>query len=577
MATTTKPWAEPTVGILTLGTGTASENSQRSQGSINVSGSPNFGNDTDAALVYALSRAKHVHLLGGKYPAFSASVALPDGAMVTAEPSAILQPAVSGEVGLFTLAGQAKLEGFRVLATTFVADMSLIKATNAKDVRIDDVVFQVDTEASPDATTPPALNGDASNPMTLIEFSGCTRNRVRGCTFLPNWGIRCILNTAGSGHDFDGNHFTSDVESGLGTLNPGGSQTSLSNPRLMYRGIDIQGGEWGIIRGNRFWNLGENNGFFPLWGVSGLALTLSSNNVSHTMARPPKPGTLFVSITHAGGSAVMRDNGAGALTFYSGTTSAITTATIDYETGALAINLADNITAATANTWHFVHSCILVNATAAISVDEQHHSQIALNRIEQVASAGPVRLWGVNSMTFALNLIGYLANGPAVLGEAGLVIEGKDGNDATNISRSVLCFGNDLHNNGKSGTEGAFVYARQCSELLFTANRCGVQSSTYALVLDGATCVAPRIIGNSFEGLNTVTNAIRITAGQLTKGIVVGGNATLNVTTLVSDASDAAAAGRRKVLRGIQNTSTGNDITTAENLALATTNVKLDV
>lgn len=522
---TTKPWAEPTVGIITLGTGTASESTVESIGSLNVSGFPTRtspNGSTSDALAYAFTRAKHVHLLPGLYPAFEETVSVPDGCVLTGDPGAILQPATSGAVGMFSGAGQATLSGFQVRVTTWVASMSIWKWTSGKDVRIDDVLWTVDTHTpGGNATlalaglisngTPGTPVGSNSTPMKLIDLVTTLRPRVRGCVFLPAYAVTCISIDEGNGFTIADNNFTNDLAAGIG-----GVQVAI--PRLCYRGVEIVNGEWGAVYNNRFWALGD---------------------------------------AEAGGFA-----------FFSG-----------------GPNLLD--------------SAVYWNQTVAHSTDEHGHSQIYLNRIEVCGTAGAVRIYGGNSITVASNLIGYLNDGPDALGEAGLVIAGANGNDDTLLSKFVLVQGNDFHNCGKAATNGAMVYVKQAWHLSFFGNSCKAQSSTYALIIDTPTVGAVTVQANAFAAsmptagastppTQTIANAIRLVAGtisatiyaiegSLQSGIGIGSNSLSGYSTgLVSDASNASASKRRKILRGVQDTSTGNDVTTGGDLANATTNLRLD-
>lgn len=502
MATTTKPWAEPTVGILTLGTGPAGQTARDSQGTLNVSSflSPAFPfGDTADALAYALTRAKHVHLLDGLFPAFGESVALPDDARITGEPGAILQPATSGAVGMFTGSGRALIEGFRVLVSTWVASMSLMKFSSAKDVLVDRVVFQVDTHTpGGNATlaglslisnaTPGTVVGVTSTPMVLIEFEACLRKTVSRCTFLPAYAVTCIKAQNGASFRFASNDFDNNLNVGLG-----GTQVAV--PRLMWRGIDLTDEEWGTIIDNRWFGLGD--------GVTG---------------------------------------GFG---FFTGAP-------------------------------YPVDACIRTNTTVAPTTDEHGHSNVALNRIEAVYTHGAMRLYGVTSYLVGQNLIGYLNDGPDTVGEGGIVIAGANGNSDVIIATGITIFGHDGHNNGKALTDGAGVYATQCDELTIRSSRFGVQTANFSIVLNSAKCVNPTITGCHFQALTTATNAIRLLAGTLSKGIGIGGNTSKGITTLISDASAAEAAGRRKLLVGLQDTATGASpiiTTTGDQL---TTNLKLD-
>ena len=76
---------------------------------------------------------------------------------------------------------------------------------------------------------------------------------------------------------------------------------------------------------------------------------ITLDDVAHTIANLPiRPSTLVVTVTHAGGVAVLSDDGAGALTHTSGVAMTGLTATINYTTGALVIGAVENISEALA-------------------------------------------------------------------------------------------------------------------------------------------------------------------------------------------------------------------------------------
>ena len=84
--------------------------------------------------------------------------------------------------------------------------------------------------------------------------------------------------------------------------------------------------------------------------VTAESCTIVSNDVAHTFANiPVRPSTITVTVTHAGGTAVLVDDGEGALTLDSGDAITAMVATIDYETGALVIGGTEAISAADAD------------------------------------------------------------------------------------------------------------------------------------------------------------------------------------------------------------------------------------
>lgn len=84
--------------------------------------------------------------------------------------------------------------------------------------------------------------------------------------------------------------------------------------------------------------------------VSDEVCTIASSNIAHTLANLPARQFSVSSVAidfDADSSCVLADDGAGALEFVSGDAPTITSATINYSTGALAVNFVENITAAT--------------------------------------------------------------------------------------------------------------------------------------------------------------------------------------------------------------------------------------
>lgn len=488
----------------------------------------------EAAIKECLDMFGTAHLLPGVYQFNSTLIGDYSGARITGTHEAILKPC-SNAVGLFDFWGTGiTMEGFKVHAEDFVANQTLIKFAGtstriARDIKCRDILFQIDTSPLPitngAVVTQQDLIGSESTPMVCIEFSETLRKTVDNCIFLPNFAVTCIKTTRGAAHTFINNNFCNNVDAGLGfgatiwsTQTPPfnvQSLVTLANPRQMYRGIQLDGDEWGMVANNRFWGLGDNSSSAPNTEL--------------------------------------------------------------YKQGD-----------------QFVDACIRYNITANIALDEQMHSQCIGNRIEAVATKGAVRLYGVNSLTFALNLIGYIYAAPNAVGEAAVVIAGVDGNSTANPSRSVLMFGNDLHNNGAESSDGCAIYAKQCTDLVVRACRFGVQSSNYAIIIDTPTVVGFSAIANHFQaqvpqdssvpvesivdyGIHLLPGTIGATllasiGENFEAGYAVSAN-TYNgfELGLVHDESNAGATGARKILTGIQNTSTNND-----NTASLTTNIRLD-
>lgn len=503
MTTSTKPWSLAPLGMLTIGTGSSSQSSERSEGNFSPDayiGPTNIG-DTAATIRAALLKTKSLRLLAGLYPPFLSSVALPDGCEITAEPGAILQPCVTGAVGLFTGTGSARLSGFRVKATTFVNDQRLMRFTGGKDVKVEDVTWQLDTTAAGgNATlaalgyitnaTPATVVGDEAHPMVCVEFIGTLRKRVRGNTFLPNYAWTCIKTNDGAGYDFDNNNFTNDVDAGLGGV-------QIAVPRLCYRCIDIDGDEWGGVFRNRFWGLGDGN-------IAGLGFNVGAP--------------------------------------------------------------------------YLVDAAIRMNGNGAITVNETGHSQVALNRIENVMSKKSIRIQGYTSTTLMCNLIGYNGQVCSATGEAGIVITCEDADTTpitANVTYSANIVGCDVHNQAVNAADtetanpgapgGSHIYLSFCDDVNIQSNRLGVCTEKYVIQIASASVSRPFIGNNKFVGEGaTAWHPVGILgASNVVDGIVVGYNAVNGFDTakaFVYDESNAGASGRRKILNGLQDTVTKNQL-----------------
>lgn len=511
---TTRAYSEPTIGILTVGTGVASQSAVNSGGNLVASQfiAPNGVAATNELIEAAFARSLHVHLLPGLYPPFQAAVTLPDGAVLTASPGAILQPATSGSVLMFSGAGRARLSGFQVLISTWVASAKVMSFTvGSKDVLIQDVLFDCETHTQGGNAvlqalgyitnaTPGVVTGSTSTPMVLIDFNRTLRKTVERCTFLPCWAITCIKSTSGNGYSFRHNHFTNDLEAGIGG-------TQIAVPRLAYRLIDVEGDEWGSIFDNRCWAIGDPE-------VSGVAFFTGGPRLLDAVFR--------------------------------------------------------------------------LNGSAATTVDENGHSHIQANRIELCASKKAIRIQGYVSTTVLGNLMGYGGNVSTSLGEAGIVLDCRDGDTGApvtaDLASDVTIVGNDLHNISnfldvsptKPDEAGSFIHLQYCDSPMISGNRFGIVLSWWAITIGSASVRRAHIVNNAFRGgAGTPESPIAIIgANNLPDGIFVANNsreAFATASPFVYDESNASATGRRKILTGIAVAATG-----AENGSGLTTNITLD-
>lgn len=229
-----------------------------------------------------------------------------------------------------------------------------------------------------------------------------------------------------------------------------------------------------------------------------------------------------------------------------------------------------------------VFAAIIVNQSDTQSNKEQGHSTITNNFIEAVNTPGAIRLYGINEYVVNNNqigLLGILAACPNATGEAALITGKRRTTQYSNdfaTEGSTVCFsllvqGNRFHNNGTG--DGAAIYLDWISEFVIVGNSFGIQVCNYQIWVNSPNVGGGTIQRNYFRALVSQANAIRIAAGTLLDGIFIGHNTLGQNYTgeLVSDAGAAGAAGRRKILTGIQDTGTGND-----NSSSLTTNVRLD-
>jgi len=92
----------------------------------------------------------------------------------------------------------------------------------------------------------------------------------------------------------------------------------------------------------------QNSEYYSSATVPEEVATIGSNNVGHTVAYTPvKPGTVRITAVVSAANCVFADNGAGGFYQLSGAAQTISTGTIDYGTGAIVLDLSNNITSAT--------------------------------------------------------------------------------------------------------------------------------------------------------------------------------------------------------------------------------------
>lgn len=501
MAVSTKIWSDPTVGLPTIGTGSASESSDKSVGNFNASEFVDQATNvvkTDRLFAALVAKGiKRAMLLPGLYPAFSVPVDLPDGFMLDACPGAILQPSTAS-IGLFNALGKMTLQNFEVRVNSYVASQEIIRASGVNNVRCENLGFTCnDATATGFNGTPGAAAAHAYNEQKLISLVNVADKIIRGCrvypqkgvTFLSSWMTGTSLDPAST--EISGNHLNTPDK----TYFPVGH-------RNYWRFIDIFGDQY---------------------------------------------GTIFANKAHRVGDTVNGD----ALLFIRG------------------------------------------HSNAGV---ESGHWMIFGNQFEQFVTTNAVKFWGAPSINFYANMMGLAGKvgGTSVCvtdGDAGIYVTGQDGTPTGTAGIQVCIAGNDLHNitAADDGTHfGAFIYADRANGLDVVQNEFGVCQNNATLRIFPRTGGTPSANGvekfvsngNRFRTASGQTYVGRLEAGTFDGGCIIGSNPRFGFSSAtvhgMNDLSNAGAAGRRKILTGIQDVSTGNDPILGASMANITTNPRMD-
>lgn len=188
-----------------------------------------------------------VHILPGSYQFTAPLTGAFNNVRITGTHGAVLKSTTSGTSGIFDFTGNnVVIDGLKFLVETWVNDQNVIEF-NGDKAHVTNCLFDVTTSS-----------GSSSNPMTLVYFENCYERTVSFTTMHPNKGVRCI---------FDWNTPTtvagaSGVNSSNG-LKVIGCNFSIDEgflsetSRQCYRVIDAFGSEFGVIQGNRFFQLGS--------------------------------------------------------------------------------------------------------------------------------------------------------------------------------------------------------------------------------------------------------------------------------------------------------------------------------
>lgn len=218
----------------------------------------------------ALTKSQLVEVLQGNYTATAATSIAADDVRVTIAPSAIITVGHSGSVGVFDVTGDnVTIQGGRIRSTTFNASQSWVKFSSCFDSTVRDVIFEATVnplaDSSSDAVITPvaAPTGNTATPMVMVEFNTVVRKLIDHCAFLPDYAVTCVKSTDGAGIIVSNSNFSNNLDAGLGGLSVNAGPTVLfaenAAPRLCWRCIQVDGDEWGLIQGNRFFALGDSN------------------------------------------------------------------------------------------------------------------------------------------------------------------------------------------------------------------------------------------------------------------------------------------------------------------------------
>lgn len=161
----------------------------------------------------------------------------------------VIDDTSGGGVSFGTFAGDyTRISGYgRLSIDTWEDDAKVISMTG-RECSVEEVTFVVGT------TDGDLAGATTANPMILLDLDTCYEVGVRNVTFLPGNAVTCILATQGNGLMVTGCRFTNEDTDGSGGTGEGDTVR-----RLMYRGIDVQGQEFGTITNCRFWGLGSGS------------------------------------------------------------------------------------------------------------------------------------------------------------------------------------------------------------------------------------------------------------------------------------------------------------------------------
>lgn len=228
-----------TAGIATIGDSDSSDGD-------NSSGIFNVAKNVSPASVMqqAIEHANTLHFLKGTYTFTAPWSSGRSNVRIEADPGATFVLANTSAVGLFDLSGDyVSVQNIKVSVPTWTNSQTVMKFSG-KFPRIEYSVADVTASSG---------NTDAT-PMTLFEFSSCLQPWFCFNVVHPAKGVRVSKAMNCDGGNFCFNQIRNKVAVGIGATGElPGTDTEY---RLMYRGLEFQGGGWFYCDDNRVYDIG---------------------------------------------------------------------------------------------------------------------------------------------------------------------------------------------------------------------------------------------------------------------------------------------------------------------------------
>lgn len=458
------------------------------------------------------------------------------GARVTVAASNTSSPAILK----FTNCTRPRLSGGRFLSNTFVSDQILVQFSGGTDCETRDTVYEVTVNPATDSQSSAiqipvpvaAPIGDTAHPMVMLDFDTCLRKIVDHCTFLPDYAVTCLRTTNGAGVIVTHSQFCNNIDAGIQGVELTPTWIDNPAPRLCWRGIQVDGDEWGTIDGCRFFGLGDaaynpGSGVAPyvtgLPATAGAQVNVTGGNTFHlnsgTWTNTPIVGAPIITTGFANAVNNSRHNVVSATT-----TDIVVSTALTNETGS-----GDEVITGYPYELDFVvriKTAGSQNGGTVFSASESGHFRFVNNTIELCAAPKEIQIWGAPSVLISGNVLG-LDESPDALTEGIIYItDGDDGGSGTDVTRDTLITGNSIHNPALSNTLGCGVYARQCSDLQIKGNFFGALQCNYGVQIASATSESVSVVGNSFRGNGAYTLApVHLNSGgAVANGFVCAAN-----------------------------------------------------